>query len=148
MSLAPLWAAPMAVQIHVVAALAATVLGAVQILRPKGGRGHRLTGWLFVGVTVVVALSSFFIHTICQLGGFSALHLLSIFTLAMLPLGVISARRGKIARHARIMVLTYVFALVVAGLLTLLPGRLLHDVVFGSHLSGNLCPIAAGQIAP
>lgn len=144
MSLAPLLAAPVAIQIHVAAALAATLLGALQILRRKGGRPHRLTGWLFVGAMVVTALSSFFIHTICQIGGFSALHLLSIFTLAMLPLGVISAQRGNIAGHARTMVLTYVFALIVAGLLTLLPGRLLYDVVFGTHLAGTLCPIAAG----
>jgi uncharacterized membrane protein len=34
-------------------------------------------------------------------------------------------------RHRNVMVLTFTGALVIAGLFTLLPGRIMHAVVFG-----------------
>ena len=44
MTLAPLLAAPAAIQIHAFAALAAFALGAVQLAAPKGTIPHRLFG--------------------------------------------------------------------------------------------------------
>ena len=44
MSLAPLLAAPIAVQIHAFTAIAAVLLGAVVLLRPKGTPVHKLMG--------------------------------------------------------------------------------------------------------
>ena len=78
-----------------------------------------------------VALSSFWIHQIRLIGPWSPIHLLSIFTLAVLPLGVWRAHGHRIADHRRIMISIFTGALVVAGLFTLLPGRIMHAVVFG-----------------
>jgi uncharacterized membrane protein len=41
----------------------------------------------------VIAVSSFWIHGYRIIGPFSPIHFLSIFTLAMLPLAVLHARR-------------------------------------------------------
>ncbi len=81
---------------------------------------------------LIVAGSSLFIHTIRTFGPFSAIYLLSIYTLAVTPLAVMAARRGRIGAHARGMRLIYFLALIVTGLFTLWPGRIMHRVFFGS----------------
>jgi uncharacterized membrane protein len=80
---------------------------------------------------LAVVVSSFFIHTIRLWGSFSPIHLLSIFTLAMLPLAIAHARRHAVERHRRAMLGLFVGALVIAGVFTFLPGRIMHAVVFG-----------------
>ena len=79
----------------------------------------------------IVAASSFWIHEVRLLGPWSPIHLLSIFTLIMLPIAVWRARRHRIADHRRIMTMIFAGALVIAGLFTFLPGRIMHAVVFG-----------------
>src|SRR5205807_2742488 len=64
MTLAPLLAAPAAIQLHAFAALAAFALGAVQLAAPKGTIPHRLFGWTWAALMLTVVVSSFFIHTI------------------------------------------------------------------------------------
>ena len=66
-----------------------------------------------------------------MLGPWSPIHLLSIFTLIVLPIAVWRARRHKVADHRRIMIMIFVGALVIAGLFTFLPGRIMYAVVFG-----------------
>jgi uncharacterized membrane protein len=78
-----------------------------------------------------VAVSSFWVHQIRLVGPWSPIHLLSIFTLLMLPLGVWRAHRHEVAGHRRIMILLFTGALVIAGLFTLVPGRIMHAVIFG-----------------
>ena len=131
MSLAPLLAAPAVIQIHAFAALGAFGLGAIQLAAPKGTIPHRTIGWVWAGLMLAVVLSSFFIHTIRLWGPFSPIHLLSIFTLLMLPLAVWKAHTHQVAAHRRIMIYLFSGALVVAGLFTLVPGRIMHAVVFG-----------------
>ena len=58
-------------------------------------------------------------------------HLLSVFTLIMLPLGLLRARRHEVEKHRWTMTGLFAGALVIAGAFTLLPGRIMHDVVFG-----------------
>src|SRR5438270_10462250 len=115
MSLAPLLAAPAVIQVHAFAALGAFGLGAIQLAAPKGTIPHRLFGWLWAGLMFAVVLSSFFIHTIRLWGPFSPIHLLSIFTLAMLPLAVWRARQHDVRRHRRAMTKLFLGALVIAG---------------------------------
>ena len=80
-----------------------------------------------------VAISSFWISGIKQYGNFSWIHGLSIFVLIMLPLGVPAARRHRVSAHGKTMIELFVGALVIAGLFTLLPGRIMHQVVFASN---------------
>src|SRR6202020_530222 len=128
MSLAPLLDAAPQIPLHAFAAMAAFVLGLVQFAAPKGTLPHRTIGWIWVALMALVAVSSFWIHQIRLLGPFSPIHLLSIFTLAMLPFGVWFAHRHRVADHRRVMVLMFSGALVIAGLFTLLPGRIMHTV--------------------
>ena len=131
MTLAPLLAAPSIIQLHAFTALGAFALGAVQFALPNGTVPHRLFGWLWATLMLAVVVSSFFIHTIRLWGPWSPIHLLSIFTLIMLPLAVLRARRHEADKHRRAMSSLFVGALVIAGVFTLLPGRIMHAVVFG-----------------
>ena len=131
MSFAPLLEAAPAIPLHAFAAMSAFVLGLVQFAAPKGTLPHRTLGWIWVLLMATVALSSFWIHQIRLIGPWSPIHPLSIFTLVMLPLAVWRAHRHRVADHRRIMMALFSGALVVAGLFTLLPGRIMHAVVFG-----------------
>lgn len=131
MSLAPLLDAAPAIPVHAFAAMTAFVLGLVQFAAPKGTLPHRAIGWIWVVLMASVAVSSFWIHEIKLFGPWSPIHLLSLFTLTMLPLAVWRAHTHRVVDHRRAMISIFSGALVVAGLFTLLPGRIMHTVVFG-----------------
>ena len=131
MSLAPLLDAAPTIPLHAFAAMTAFALGLVQFAAPKGTLPHRTLGWIWVGLMALVAISSFWINQIRLVGPWSPIHLLSIFTLTMLPLAVWRAHTHQVVAHRRMMIGLFSGALVIAGLFTLLPGRIMHAVVFG-----------------
>jgi uncharacterized membrane protein len=131
MNLAPLLDAPFAIQLHAAAALAAFALGVMQLVRVKGTASHRALGYTWVGLMLIVALSSFWIHDMRIWGPWSPIHLLSILTLAMLPLAIYFARVHRVRGHKLTMLGLFSGALVIAGIFTLLPGRIMYRVVFG-----------------
>ena len=139
MTLAPLLSASPQVIAHALAALAALGLGTAQLILPKGTLPHRMMGWTWVLLMALVALSSFWIHTLCQFGPFSLIHGLSLLTLILLPVAVGHARRHRVGQHRRAMLLLFAGALVIAGLFTLSPGRIMHDVVFGTTTHHGAC---------
>jgi uncharacterized membrane protein len=121
MSLQPLLNAPPQIQLHAFAAMTAFVLGLVQFAAPKGTLPHRTIGWIWVLLMFAVSISSFWIHTIRLWGPnvwefWSPIHLISIFTLVMLVVGVTAARRHVLARHRKTMIWTFCGALVIAGI--------------------------------
>jgi uncharacterized membrane protein len=131
MTLAPLLDAAPAIPLHAFAAMTAFVLGLVQFAAPKGTLPHRTIGWIWVLLMAAVAISSFWIQQLRIVGPWSPIHLLSIFTLIMLPLAVWQAHRHRVAVHRFATIGIFTGALVIAGLFTLLPGRIMHAVVFG-----------------
>lgn len=131
MSLEPLLAAPLAIRIHAFAAIFAFLVGAWQLVGAKGTIPHRVFGYAWVLTMAVVAVSSFWIHEIDQLGGFSLIHLLSIYVLITLPPAVMAARAGNVMRHRYMMGGMFFFGLLLTGAFTFLPGRLMYQVVGG-----------------
>lgn len=129
--LEPLYQSGLIITLHSFAAVTALTLGAAQLVLPKGSRLHRVAGYLWVGLLGSVALSSFWIHDLRWIGPFSPIHLVSIFTLANLAFALRAARRRNIKAHAAAMRSLFYFALIGAGTFTLLPGRIMHQVVFG-----------------
>ena len=71
MTLEPLLSASPTIQLHAFAAMTAFALGVVQLSRRKGDGPHRMTGYMWVGLMLVIAGSSFWIHGINQWHGFS-----------------------------------------------------------------------------
>ncbi|QDZ00737.1 DUF2306 domain-containing protein [Nitratireductor mangrovi] len=130
MTFEPLFHASPAIQIHALAAILAFLLGGLVLFRRKGDRLHRIGGRAWVALMLVVAVSSFFIHTIRIWGPWSPIHIVSVVTLYSLAQGVWLARRRLITAHQRTMQSTYVGALIVAGTFTFLPGRIMYEVFF------------------
>ena len=119
------------IPLHAIAAMIAIILGGVQLSMKKGGVLHKRLGWIWVGLMLIVSFSSFFIHEIKLWGVYSPIHLLSLWTIFSVGLAIYFVRVGKIKRHKQVMVALYVFALILTGFFTLLPGRVMHQVVFG-----------------
>jgi uncharacterized membrane protein len=113
--------------LHLASVIPALPLGGYLLLRRKGDRTHRLLGRVWGVLMLVAALSSFALQSA---GHLSVIHLLSALVLVMVPRGVLQAIRHNVAGHRRTMSLTYL-GLAVAGLFTLLPGRLLGSWLFG-----------------
>lgn len=131
MDLSLLAAEQQPIPLHAYAAFLAILLGAIQFAGPKGTATHRYLGYTWVGLMLVVSVSSFWINTINLVGPFSPIHILSAFTIWSLFEAVKSARKGRIQRHKRFMQLMYLLALLVTGAFTLLPGRTMNAVLFG-----------------
>ena len=131
-NLAPLLDATPAIRFHAFAAMAAFALGVVQLSAPKGTLPHRALGWIWVALMLTVSVSAFFIHQLRLWGPWSPIHLLAIFTLVMLPVAVVAAHRHDVVRHRRAMIGLFLGALVIAGIFTFAPGRIMHAVAFGS----------------
>ena len=85
-----------------------------------------------MAIMATVAVTSFWIHDLRVWGPWSPIHLLAIFTLVMLPLAVLHARRHDVRRHRKAMTALFTGALVIAGVFTFMPGRIMHAVVFGN----------------
>jgi uncharacterized membrane protein len=131
MSLTPLLNAAPEVQIHAFAAITAFALGLVQLSAPKGTLPHRTLGWVWVVLMLVISASSFLLHGIRMWGPWSPIHILSVFTPIMLVLAVLAARGHRVRAHRIMMTSLFAGALVLAGLFTLVPGRIMHSVMFG-----------------
>jgi uncharacterized membrane protein len=133
LSLAPLFDALPPIPLHALAAIAAFVLGTVQLAAPKGTLSHRTLGWIWVSLMVTVAISSFWIHghSFRLWRNWSPIHILSIMTPLLLLMGVVRAWRHDVRAHAITMTSIFIGALVIAGLFTFVPGRIMHTVAFG-----------------
>lgn len=129
MNFAPLLAAGPAIHIHLAATLAALVLGAVMLLRRKGTLPHRRLGWLWAALMLTAAVSSFWI--VGMTGRYSWIHGLAVVVLVTVPAAVVAARRRHTSTHRAAMLSLYFGGLIVPGLFTLLPARLLGGLVFG-----------------
>ncbi|MBB4053064.1 putative membrane protein [Devosia subaequoris] len=130
MSLSPLLQSDLVIQIHAFAAIAATVLGACILWRRKGTALHKAAGRVWVVLMLITVTSALFINEIRLIGPFSPIHLFSLFTYYTLFFALKAIERN-VARHRAEMQGLYVGALILAGAFTFLPGRRMHEVLFG-----------------
>jgi len=121
---------PPAVVLHLVVAVGALVLGPIALWLRKGSRGHRAVGYTWVALMAAAALTSVFIRDfrLPNLGGYTPVHLLTIATFVGIGLGIWHVSRRRIARHRRVMQITY-GAVVLAGAFAFLPDRYLGGLV-------------------
>ena len=127
---------PVEILIHLFAALGAFFIGAYQLLRKKGTKHHKQVGWLWFALMLITATSAIFIRGFEGTGmptfyGFSPIHLLVILTLYLIPKAIIEIRRGNVKAHARAVQGLYLGGMVVAGLFTFMPGRVMWHIFFG-----------------
>lgn len=121
---------PLAIKIHLLAALAALVLGAVLMSLRKGRTFHRVAGWIWASLVSVVAGASIFITSLNH-GQWSILHLFTGWTLLVLPLAVIWAKRHEVGRHRRTMMGLFYGGFAVNLFIAFIPGRTLWMMFMG-----------------
>ena len=125
------WAqAPTLVWAHLVTIVCALVLTVVQLWRPKGGYTHRAIGRVWVTLMFATALITLFIVGAAD-GGYSILHVLSVWVMIQVPMIAISARKRQIDRHQRAARAMVVGSLLIAGFFTFPFHRLLGTWLFG-----------------
>ncbi|GGG89974.1 MAG TPA: hypothetical protein DF715_03880 [Oceanicaulis sp.] len=128
MNIEAFFQAPWHVQLHAGAAIAAVLLGAVQLIAPKGTLPHRQLGYVWVALMLTVAITAIFIRSG---GSFSWIHIFVPLTLIGVASLILAARKGLVARHRGTVMGLYIGALMIPGAFSFLPGRLMHTVVTG-----------------
>ena len=131
MTLAPLINATMPIPHHAIAALLAAAVGAAQLWLAKGTSLHRTLGYVWAGLTVFVAFTGFFIFETDIAAPFNYLSKpLSALVLVLLWWGIRLARAGKIRQHRQTMIQLFWLTMLI-GLLTIQPGRIVHQMLTG-----------------
>ncbi len=135
MNFEPILNATIAIQLHMLSAVAALILGALILWRRKGTPRHKFWGKVWVGLMLVVSLSSVFINEIKLWGPFSPIHLITVYVIVNLYFAIVHVRRGNIENHRLTMQGVYIGGLIVAGAFTFLPGRITFEMFFGEGTS-------------
>lgn len=132
MTLEPLMTAPLAVQLHVGIALVALSVGPFALFRARRDRVHKVLGYIWVLAIVALALTGLGIEsTLPVLGKFGPIHLFSLFALWGVAHGLLCIRKDDAAGHRAAMQSVWFGGVGLAGLFTLLPGRVMNDMLLG-----------------
>ena len=124
-------AAPLVIQIHALAAFAALGIAVWMLAAPKGTFSHRTFGRAFIVMMATVAVTAIFIRQIND-GAFSFIHVFVPLTAFGIFGGLRAILFKKDVKAHRNAMFGLVFgALTIPGLFAFMPGRLLHQVVFG-----------------
>lgn len=121
---------PGTVWFHIATIATALGLTPVMLTRRRGDLLHRQLGWVWVVSMFVTALISFDIRLINR-GGFSLIHILSVWTLIQVTVIIWSARNHNVARHRSAVRGMVLGALLIAGFFTFPFDRLLGQWLFG-----------------
>lgn len=125
-----LWEAGPAIIIHTICAFAALALGIAMFVRKKGTKSHKIIGRVFVILMAVTALSALFIT---GLNGkhWSLIHLFVPLTFYAIWELFHHIRKGDIVKHEKAVKGLFFGALLIPGIIAMMPGRRLWYVVFG-----------------
>ena len=123
---------PIPVLIHMSAAASALGLGITMLVRRKGTFSHKVLGRLWAALMLTVAISSLWIPGFLH---FTWIHLFTLLTLVMLPWAIYKIRTGDVKGHASSMKGLFFGGLVIAGIFTIVPGRLLGNLVWHGVLA-------------
>jgi uncharacterized membrane protein len=119
----------MPILIHMSAAFSALALGVVMLVRRKGTFSHMVLGRVWAALMLTVAISSLWVPSFLH---FTWIHLFTLLTLVTLPWAIYKIRTGDVRGHARSMKGLLIGGLVIAGIFTLVPGRLLGNLLWQS----------------
>lgn len=120
------WATlPWVVQLHIVTAVVAMILGPTVLLRPKGDRTHRWLGRTWALSMYVLAFSG--LHMWLS-GRPNVLILFSVLGAASVTAGLVAAWTRRIDLHLRFMLGAYM-GLLAAAAFSLMPGRWVANAI-------------------
>jgi len=128
-------------------AAVALILGSFALFRARRDSAHKITGYIRIIAIVGLPLSGLFLHSeIAVIAHFGPIHLLSLYALFGVAEGAHHARRGTIPKHRAMMQAVWFGAMGIAGLLTVLRGRIVNSTLFGGPPDHGYLVIAAGFV--
>jgi uncharacterized membrane protein len=119
--------------LHLGTVLPAFVIGTYILFIRKGTPRHKKLGKIYVGFMLVTAFVTLFMPAVVGptfLNHFGFIHLLSLLVFVTVPLAILAIRKGNVRAHKRHMLGMYVGALLIAGTLAVMPGRMIHTLLF------------------
>ena len=134
MTVTPLISSAIPIPHHAIAATFAVVIGVAQLWLKKGTLRHRILGYVWAGLIVFVAFTGFFILDTSINPPFNYISKpLSVLVLLMLFWGIRLARAAKIGQHRQTMRQLFWLTMLI-GLLTIQPGRVVHQMLTSSSI--------------
>lgn len=127
--LSPLLRIPPVLQAHIAGAILSLLIGTVLLLGVKVRTFHRVLGYGWVVTMAVTVVSSFFLVGLNG-NSYSFIHLLSGWSVIVLPMALAAAWRRDIRKHSKEMTGLFVGGMVIAGLFSFLPGRFMWHLFF------------------
>ena len=121
--------ASFAIQIHMLVAVGAFILGLIMFSRKKGTWAHKMTGRAFALLMFLTAFSAIFIRQLNE-GGFSWIHIFVPITFIGLYQVISSIRKGNVKAHKRHVLTMYFAALLIPGAFAFMPGRTMWMLFF------------------
>ena len=120
--------------LHLYTVLPCVFIGGFLLIIKKGTLIHKKLGRIYMVLMLFTAIVTLFIPAYVGptiFNHFGWIHLFSLLTIWTVPTAYLAIRKGNVKAHKRKMLLLYFGALIIAGAFTLMPGRYLHNVVFG-----------------
>lgn len=138
MTLRPILDAPLAVQLHFVTVVPAFVLGSWLLFgSARGSARHRAVGRVYLALMTATAVAAVFIRAFSgpsvEIGPLrlGLIHLFVPLTAHGVYGAFATIRAGDIRGHRSAMRGLYFGGLIIAGLLSLAPGRVMHRIFLG-----------------
>jgi len=123
--------------LHALPGLLALILGSIVLLSKKGTKTHKRRGYIWLGLMLLLSLTAVFIQEINP-GSYSLIHLLIPWTIFSIIFGIYAIKKFNVTKnkvwrnlHQWTMIGLFFGALVIAGAFTLMPGRMLNEIMFG-----------------
>jgi len=147
MTFTPILDAPFLVQLHLIAAVPAVLVGPFVLFRKRRDRIHKTLGYVWVMAMACLAFFALFIRSeFAFMGFFGPLHGFSLLTLWSLWRGITLARQGNYAGHAAAFQGLWYGGIGGAGLMNFLPGRTMNQALFGGPSDAGYIVIAGGAL--
>lgn len=120
--------------LHLYTVLPCVFIGGFLLIIKKGTLIHKRLGRIYMVLMLFTAIVTLFIPAYIGptiFNHFGWIHLFSFLTIWTVPTAYIAIKKGNVKAHKRKMILLYFGALIIAGGFTLMPGRYLHNLLFG-----------------
>jgi uncharacterized membrane protein len=120
--------------VHLGTIAPAFLMATFMMVTKKGTEVHKLIGRIYMVLMLFTAMVTLLMSA--QVGPrlfnhFGFIHLLSVLVLYCVPSAYWAIKNGNVKRHRLSMIGLYIGGLIVAGGFTLMPGRMLGNVLFG-----------------
>lgn len=118
---------------HLATIVPAFLIGTFLLLNHKGTRWHKILGKTYMSLMMVTAIITLFMEAkvgLTLFDHFGFIHIFSALVLYLVPSAFFAARRHDVSSHRYSMIGLYVGGIIIAGIFTFMPGRMLHEWFF------------------